>query len=106
MATEKHPSDRDRTADAEARWQRLLVLLEPVHRQAVATARRLCRSAADGDDLHQEAVLRAFAKLHTLRDEGRFRPWFYAALLSRHRSLWRRASRRRTVSLEEAFPRP
>lgn len=79
----------------EDRWKRVMALLEPVHAQAAATARRLCRSAADGDDLYQEAVIRAFEKLHTLRDPSRFRSWFYAILLSRHRSrmrqpIWKR----------------
>src|SRR5687768_15249172 len=87
--------------EAEIRWERLLALLAPVHRQAVATARRLCRSSADGDDLYQEAVLRAFEKLHTLRDESRFRSWFYAALLSRHRTRCRPSFWRRLLLLEE-----
>jgi len=49
----------------------------------------------EGDDLFQEAVVRAFDRLHTLRDETRFRAWFYAVLLSLHRTrsrwgFWRR----------------
>ena len=70
----------------EDRWKRLVALLEPIHAQAIATARRLCRSAADADDLYQEAVLRAFEKLDALRDPVAFRSWFYAIVLSRHRS--------------------
>lgn len=81
-------------------WHRLLKLLGPFHDQAAATARRLCRSADDGDDLFQEALMRAFAKLHTLRDEGRFRPWFYAVLLSVHRNRSRRGFWRRFLSLD------
>ena len=88
----------------EARWARLVALLEPIHREAAATARRLCRSQAEGDDLYQEAVLRAFEKLHTLRDESRFRSWFYATLLSRHRTRLRRSSWRRFLRWEDAFP--
>src|SRR5436309_3517625 len=88
----------------EARWARLVALLEPIHREAVATARRLCRSPAEGDDLYQEAVLRAFEKLHTLRDESRFRSWFYATLLSRHRSRHRATFWRRLIPLKDAFP--
>lgn len=84
----------------EARWERLTLLLEPFHTQALTTARRLCRSAADGDDLYQEAVLRAFEKLDTLRQEASFRSWFFATLLSRHRNRARRAFWRRFVSLE------
>lgn len=85
------------------RWQRLIGLLEPFHEQAMATARRLCRSAQDGDDLYQEAVLRAFDKLHTLRDASRFRSWFYATLLSRHRDRYRRGFWKRAVPFDEAF---
>ena len=78
-----------------ARQQRLLALLLPIHDRARRTARRLCACAADGDDLFQEAVLRAFAHLPSLREEGRFGGWFYAVLLSVHRdrnrvSFWRR----------------
>lgn len=89
--------------DLDERWDRLVALLLPIHRRAMATARRLCGSAADGDDLYQEAVLRAFDKLHTLRDVSRFGSWFYATLLSRHRSLGRRRLWRRTLSLEETL---
>jgi RNA polymerase sigma-70 factor (ECF subfamily) len=81
---------------------RLMALLAPHHDAARATARRLCRSNADGDDLFQEAVLRAFDKLGELRDEGRFRAWFYAVLLSVHRALHRRSFWRRLSPLEEA----
>jgi RNA polymerase sigma-70 factor (ECF subfamily) len=88
---------------AEATWERLAALLGPIHRSAIATARRLCRSRGDGDDLYQESVLRAFEKLHTLRDESKFRSWFYATLLSRHRSRSRRLFWKRQVPLEQAF---
>jgi RNA polymerase sigma-70 factor (ECF subfamily) len=70
----------------------------------VATARRLCHSSAEGDDLYQESVLRAFEKLDSLRDESRFRSWFYATLLSRHRTRLRRSFWRRFFHLEDAFP--
>jgi len=81
-------------------WQRLIELLKPFHGQAAATARRLSRSAEDGDDLFQEAVIRAYDKLPTLRDESRFRPWFYSVLLSVHRNRSRRGFWRRFLSLE------
>ena len=87
----------------EARWRRLGVLLEPFHEQAVVTARRLSRSTAEGDDLYHESLLRAFEKLHTLRDESRFRSWFFATLLNRHRNRHHVSFWRRFLSLEEAF---
>ena len=82
-------------ADPEVRWARLMKLLAPFHDGARATARRLSRNSMEGDDLFQEAVVRAFDRLHTLRDETRFRAWFYAVLLSLHRTrsrwgFWRR----------------
>jgi RNA polymerase sigma-70 factor, ECF subfamily len=87
----------------EARWARLAALLQPIHAQAVVTARRLCRSSFEGDDLFQDTVLRAFEKLHTLRDASRFRPWFYATLLSRHRTRRRRPFWRRLLPWEDVF---
>lgn len=87
---------------SEARWQRLRVLLEPFHEQAAATARRLGRSTADGDDLYHDTLLRAFEKLHTLRDESRFRSWFFATLLNCHRNRHRASFWRRFLPLEEA----
>jgi len=87
-------------------WKRLIDLLGPVHDQAAATARRLGRSETDGDDLFQEAVLRAYEKLPTLRDESCFRSWFYSVLLSVHRTRYRRSFWRRFVSLEGAEDTP
>lgn len=92
------------TENPEVRWQRLMALLEPLHERAMASARRLGRSTAEGDDLYQETVLRAFEKLHTLRDESRFGAWFYATLLSRHRTRYRRSFWRRVLPWEGAFP--
>jgi len=93
-----------RKQDRDGRWERLSRLLEPIHERAAATARNLCRSSGEGDDLYQEAVLRAFDKLHTLRDEARFRSWFFAVLLSVHRSRLRRAFWKRFLPLEDVPP--
>src|SRR5438552_9427029 len=89
--------------ESEVRWKRLGTLLEPIHERTLATARRLCGGPGDGDDLYQEAVLRAFAKLHTLRDESRFRSWFFAVLLRLHRSRSRLKFWRRLVPLDEVI---
>jgi len=89
----------------EARWGRLLALLRPVHDQALITARRLSRSAADGDDLYQDALLRAFHKLDTLREPSKFAAWFYATLLNAHRSRSRRRFWKKFLALEDLPPR-
>jgi RNA polymerase sigma-70 factor (ECF subfamily) len=83
--------------DGALRRTRLLRLLGPLHDRARLTARRLCRSSADGDDLFHETVLRAYDRLDELRDEAKFRSWFFAVLLSVHRArhrrdFWRRLS--------------
>lgn len=76
-------------------------LMAPLSDAAARTARRLCRSADEGDDLMQETILRAFEKLPSLRDETCFRAWFYAVLLSIHRSRSRRAFWKRFLAFGE-----
>jgi RNA polymerase sigma-70 factor (ECF subfamily) len=89
--------------DRAARWRRLWGLLEPIHDQALQLARRLGRSSPDGDDAFQEAVLRSFEKLHTLRDETSFRSWFCTVLLSVHRSSSSRGFWRRFLPLTDEW---
>jgi RNA polymerase sigma-70 factor (ECF subfamily) len=88
------------TEDTERRWQRLTRLLEPVYDRAAITARNLERTPHDGDDLFQETVLRAHAKLPSLREEAQFRSWFFAVMLSIHRSRARRSFWRRFLPLD------
>jgi RNA polymerase sigma-70 factor (ECF subfamily) len=83
----------------EARHQRFRRLIEPVHAGAVAFARGLCRSRADGDDLMQEALLRALDKLDALRDEAAFKRWLYRIVITVHRDRCRRAFWRRLLPL-------
>ena len=86
--------------------RRLMELLAPLHDRARATARRLCRSHADGDDLFHEAVLRALDHLDELRSADSFRSWFYAVLLNVHRARHRLSFWRRLVPLEEMGAEP
>src|SRR5262245_41072347 len=79
--------------------QRFCRLLEPVHGDASAFARCLCRSRADGDDLFQESLLRALAKIGDLRDDAAFKTWLYRVIVSLHRNRCRRAFWRRVVPL-------
>ena len=92
----------DMTNDDAATGRRLMALLTPLHDRARATARRLCRSDAEGDDLFQETVLRAFDRLDELRDERSFPSWFFAILLSGHRGRHRRDFWRRLLPLKDA----
>lgn len=79
--------------------ERFRTLIEPLHDRVLAFARCLCRSISDGDDLFQEAMLRAFTKLHTLRDDQAFRAWVYRIVISVHRSRARRSFWRRLLPL-------
>jgi len=78
---------------------RLRRLLVPVHDAARSFARGIARSRADGDDLFQEALLRALGKLDGLRDDAAFRPWLYRVIVTVHRNRCRRAFWRRLLPL-------
>jgi RNA polymerase sigma-70 factor (ECF subfamily) len=80
------------TPEAEAqRQQQFLDLLMPVYPKALAYAQTITGSLIDGEDLVSDAVLRAYAGFARLRDQGRFREWFFAILLNRFRNLYNRA---------------
>jgi RNA polymerase sigma-70 factor (ECF subfamily) len=89
--------------DERERWRRLMELLQPIHDRARSSARRLSSSVEEGDDLFQEALLRAFEKLPGLRDPDRFAGWFYAILITVHRNRGRRAFWRRFLRLDDVF---
>jgi RNA polymerase sigma-70 factor, ECF subfamily len=92
------------------RRQRFCRLLEPHHAELRGFARRLCRSGADGDDLFQEAAMRALVKLDGLRSDEAFRFWFYRVLLSVHRNRTRRGFWSRLIPItdgdEGSAPQP
>lgn len=83
----------------DASRERLQRLLDPVHDRAVGFARSVCRSTDDGDDLIQEALVRAIEKIDSLREDGAFRVWLYRIIISLHRSRYRRAFWRRLLPL-------
>ena len=89
----EHPTDREK----------LLALLLPINERAQMTARRLSRSRAEGDDLFQDAVVRALTRIGDLRDDKAFEAWFYRILLSLHRTGQRRRFWRRFLPLEGIF---
>ncbi|GAB4565654.1 MAG: RNA polymerase sigma factor SigM [Haliangiales bacterium] len=86
--------------DTAAERERFMTLLAPVHERAQATARRLSRSRGDGDDLYQEALLKAMARIADLRDDKAFPAWLYRILLSVHRARYRRSFWRRLLPLD------
>ncbi len=83
----------------DTRTERFRRLLEPVHDRIVTFARGLCKSPSDGDDLVQEAALRAYTKLDALREDGAFRTWMFRIVINLHRKRARRAFWRRFLPL-------
>lgn len=64
--------------------RRFVRLIEPHLDVLHRLARRLAGSAADAEDLAQEALLRAFLRRGDLREEARLRPWLLATLRNLH----------------------
>ncbi|MGE0551061.1 MAG: RNA polymerase sigma factor [Kofleriaceae bacterium] len=92
---------------SKASWETLFELLGPIHDDVQLFARRIARSNAEGDDVFQEAVLRAMVKLPTLKDRERFRPWIQSVVVSVHRTHCRRAFWRRLISKDDvSLPEP
>ena len=87
--------------NAKPAWDELLDLLGPIHDDVQLFARRIARSNAEGDDVFQEAVLRAAKKLGSLRERSRFRSWMYSVVVSVHRTRCRRAFWKRWISSDD-----
>ena len=69
------------------------------------TARALLWNNEDAADAVQEAMLRAWKKRGSLRDEGSFEAWFYRIFIRQCRDMQRQQIRRRKA-LEEAAREP
>lgn len=83
-------------------WSELFELLGPIHDDVQLFARRIARSNAEGDDVFQDAVLRAARKLPALRDRSRFKSWMYSVVVSVHRTRCRRAFWKRLVARDSS----
>jgi RNA polymerase sigma-70 factor (ECF subfamily) len=83
-------------------WSELSPLLAPIHEDVLLFARRIARSNAEGDDVFQEAVLRAARKLSTLRDRAKFKSWMYSVVVSVHRTRSRRSFWTRWLAHDDA----
>ena len=80
--------------DRERFVAQVMELQETLYR----TARSILRNEQDAQDAVQEAVTQAFARLHTLRDPAKFKPWLLRILVNTCYDACRR--RRSTVYLE------
>ena len=76
-------------------------LAEPEHLKARAFCRKLMGSREDGDDLYQDALVRALGRFDSLRDPDAFRSWLYRIIISTFQNTLRRPWRRRRAPLTE-----
>ncbi len=78
-------------------------LLTPLLRSAYGTARHLMRSAADAEDVVQEAALNAFRGFGGFQQGTNFKAWFFRILVNCVYSRHRRSQRQGTeIDLEDA----
>lgn len=62
-------------------------------RKLYRIARTMLKSDADCEDAVQEALLKAWAKIHTLREPAWFETWLVRILINECRQIWRRSPR-------------
>lgn len=80
--------------------------LERVYLDAVRYARGLAGSATEGDDLLQDALVRAWRAYPRLRDPGQFKFWLLKIIRNAHRNRAKKAKIRKLLSLESAAEVP
>jgi len=88
--------------DEVERLTRFEEQLETVYPDAARFARGLAGSEADGDDLLQDSLVRAWQAYPRLRDPGRFKYWLLRIIRNAHRSRARKAKLRHWFSLNGA----
>lgn len=70
-----------------------IIRVRSCERRLYRVARTMLRSDADCEDAVQEALLRAWAKLATLREELFFETWLIRILINECRTLYRKRPR-------------
>ncbi|MCF7809482.1 RNA polymerase sigma factor [bacterium] len=76
--------------------------LKTCYDDAVRFARSLSGSKENGDDLLQEALIKAWRAYPQLKDQDRFKQWLLTIISNTHRSLRRTWWVKRVIGLEEA----
>ena len=60
----------------------------------------LVGSDEEADDVAQDVFVKAYGSLSSFKERSQFKTWLYGIMLNTVRSLWRRRSRSKLVSLE------
>lgn len=74
-------------------------MLRPHHQYLARFCQHLSHSGEDGQDLYQQAILKALVKLDTLKETGRFRQWICTIIVNEHRNHCRKDRLRRLFRL-------
>jgi len=69
-------------------------------------ARAILHDPAEAEDATHDALIQAWRKWATLRDEARFEPWFTRILVNTCRDRLRRSSRRRVADISSLLDLP
>jgi RNA polymerase sigma-70 factor (ECF subfamily) len=80
--------------------RRIQELVEQHYETLYRYAYRLSGSAADAEDLTQDAFCQAQLKLNQLRDPGRVKAWLFSILRNKYLHLLRDARRQTTLPLD------
>jgi RNA polymerase sigma-70 factor, ECF subfamily len=91
-------------AERDAARQEFNALLAECGPLAFRAAHGVLRSAADAEDVAQEALLRAYQNFHRLREPARFRGWVVRIAFRLALDRWRSARRREVRETEWSRP--
>ena len=74
---------------------------EPEHLRARGFCRRLAGNREDGDDLYQDALVKAITRFTDLRNRDAFRPWLYRIILNGYKDRVRRPWWKRAIPMTD-----
>ncbi len=88
--------------------QKFLELLKPHYNDALKYSRALCanRSAEDAEDVLQDSLVKGMENLESLRDDSKFRSWFFKILTREFYSSVRKHFWKRFLPIENYMHLP
>jgi len=102
-AGKSDPADADLIGMLERGRTQFLALIEPVRPDLHRYCARMTGSIADGEDVVQEALARAYYELSQLKELPLLRPWLFRIAHNRAIDHWRHESYRQAEPLDAAM---
>jgi RNA polymerase sigma-70 factor (ECF subfamily) len=102
IQVEERPTDEDRLIERarQGDLDAYGTLIDTYQTVALKTAYVFTGSAADAEEVVQDAFIKAFRRLGGFRRGAPFRPWFLAIVANEARDRWRALARRKTVPFD------